>query len=167
MATYQISAEDFFLSLDPRVMPRYGVNEAACYLGAPASTIRAWFFGMPYGRKNNRRWFAPVLTPASDDLLSFYDIASAHVLLAMKSQGVKSEDLRHVVNSLRIDPRFDERYPLLGRTFWLFGRRVVTKELGKRLVHSRYGTQYGIRQVLDKFLSRLDLDRDKMPLRIR
>jgi hypothetical protein len=52
MATHQISAaEDFILSLDPRAMPRYGVYEAACYLGAPASTIRAWFFGMPYGKE--------------------------------------------------------------------------------------------------------------------
>src|SRR5438477_10606417 len=93
VATHQISAEEFFLSIDPRAMPRYTVNEAAVYLGAPVSTIRSWFYGMSYG-KIKRRWFAPFLTPASDDLLSFYDVASAHVLLAMKKNAIKSEDLR-------------------------------------------------------------------------
>lgn len=167
MATHQISAEDFVLSLDSRAMPRYTAAEAAGYLGLPESTIRAWFFGMPTGTKAKRRWFAPFLTPASDELLSFYDMASAHVLLAMKKQGVSSEDLRGVVESLRVDRRFDERYPLLGRSFYLFGRKVVTKEAGKRLMRSRRGSQYGIRQVLDKFMSRLDFDKEKMPVRIR
>ena len=167
MATHQMSAEEFVLSLDSRTMPRYTAAEAAVYLGLPQSTIRAWFFGMPTGSSAKRRWFAPFLTPASDDLLSFYDMASAHVLLAMKKQGVSSEDLRSIVESLRIDPRFDQRYPLLGRNFYLFGRKLVTKEVGRRLVRSRRGDQYGIRQVIDKFLARLDFDKEKMPVRIR
>lgn len=167
MATQQMSAGDFILSLDPRSMPRYTPREAACYLGVPDSTIRAWFFGMTYGRPPQRRWFAPFLTPASDDLLSFYDIASAHVLLAMKKRGVRPDDLRSIVEMLRIDPRSDSRYPLLGRNFFLFGRKIVIKEVGKRLMLSRRGPQLGIKQVIDKFLSRLDLDKDKMPLRLR
>lgn len=167
MATAHISAEDFVLSLDPRAMPRYTPAEAAVYLGIPETTIRAWFFGMPVTKGGTRRWFAPFLTPASDELLSFYDIASAHVMLAMKKQNVRPEDLRGIVEGLRLDPRFDFRYPLLGRNFWLFGKKIVTKELGKRLVRYRGGVQYGIKEVLDKFLSRLDLDKDKMPLRIR
>jgi uncharacterized protein (DUF433 family) len=166
VATQQISAEEFFLTLDSRAMPRYTVLEAATYLGAPPSTIRSWFYGMTYG-KANPKWFAPFLTPASDDLLSFYDVASAHVLMAFKKQGVKSENLRYVVNSLRVLPKFDQRYPLLGRRFYQFGRTVVTKELGKRLEHSRRGPQYDIRKVVDQFLKRIDFDRDKMPLRIR
>lgn len=166
MATHQITAEEFFLNIDPRAMPRYSINEAAVYLGAAPSTIRSWFYGMTHGTEK-RKWFAPFLTPGSDDLLSFYDVASAHVLLALKKNGIPSEDLRHVVNSLRLDHRFDQRYPLLGRTFWRFGKTVITKHFGKRLEHSRRGPQYGIREVLDKFLLRIDLDREKMPVRIR
>jgi uncharacterized protein (DUF433 family) len=167
MATHQISAEDFVLSLDPRAMPHYTPAEVARYLGIPETTIEAWFYGMTTGTKANPRWFAPLLMPASDDLLSFYDMASAHVLLAMKKKGVSPQDLRGIVEGLRIDPRFDERYPLLGRKFHLWGKKVVTKEVGKRLVRSRRGVQYAFREILDKFLSRLDLDKDKMPLRIR
>ena len=167
MATQQISAEEFVLNLDPRAMPHYTSAEVARYLGIPQTTIQAWFYGMTTGTAANPRWFAPFLMPASDDLLSFYDMASAHVLLAMKKKGVSSQDLRGIVEGLRVDPRFDPRYPLLGRNFYLWGRNVVTKEAGKRLVRSRRGVQYGLRQILDKFLSRLDLDKDKMPLRIR
>jgi uncharacterized protein (DUF433 family) len=125
---------------------------------------------MPYGSGANRGWFAPILVPASDDLLSFYDIASAHVLLSMKKNGVRKEDLRTIVNELRLDSRFDSRYPLLGKNFFLFGKKKVTvviKRLGKRIVLSRRGAQFGIRQVMDKFLSRLDLDEKKMPVRLR
>lgn len=170
MATDRISAEDFILDLDPRAMPRYTTSEAACYLGIPLSTVIAWFYGMPYGSGARRGWYAPILVPASDDLLSFYDIASAHVLLAMKKNGVQKEDLREIVKQLRLDPRFNSRYPLLGRNFFLFGTKKVTvviKKLGKRIALSRRGAQFGIREVMDKFLSRLDLDKQKMPIRLR
>jgi uncharacterized protein (DUF433 family) len=170
VATQQISAENFILNLDPRAMPRYTTGEAACYLGIPKSTAIAWFYGMPYTVRGVRKWYAPLLTPASDDLLSFYDLASAHVLLALKKKNVKPEDLRVIVNEVRVDSRFDPRYPLLGRNFFLFGKKKVTaviKNRGKRITLSRRGAQFGIKEVMDKFLSRLDLDKDKMPIRLR
>lgn len=167
MATQQISAEYFVRELDARAMPRYTFGEAARYLGMPESTLRAWFIGMPYGKHPNQKWFSPFLVPASPDLLSFFDISSAHVLLAMKRKGVSQDDLRFIVETLRYDRRFDPKYPLLGRNFFLFGKRIVIKQLGKRLTLSRRGVQFGLRQVIDRFLSRLDLDKDKMPLRIR
>jgi uncharacterized protein (DUF433 family) len=167
VATHQISAaEDFFRNLDTRAMPRYTYGEASRYLGIPESTLRAWFVGMSYGKLPDQKWFTPFLVPASPDLLSFYDISSAHVLLAMKKKGVSQEDLRWIVEVLRYDRRFDSRYPLLGKNFWLFGRKVVLKQLGKRLTLSRRGVQLGLRQVMDRFLARLELDKDKMPVRL-
>jgi uncharacterized protein (DUF433 family) len=167
VGTQQISAAaDFFRTLDARAMPRYTFGEAARYLGMPESTLRAWFVGMSYGKLPDQKWFTPFLVPASPDLLSFYDIASAHVLLAMKKKGVSQEDLRWIVKVLRYDRRFDSRYPLLGTNFWLFGKKVVVKEIGKRLTLSKRGVQLGLRQVIDRFLSRLELDKDKMPLRL-
>src|SRR5690348_5649431 len=84
----------------------------------------------------------------------------------MKKKGVSQEDLRWIVEVLRNDRRLDSRYPLRGRNFLLFGKRIVVKELGKRLTLSRRGVQLGLRQVMDRFLSRLELDQDKMPLRL-
>ena len=44
----RLSAAAFIEDIDS-AMPRYISSEAAAYLALPESTIRAWFFGMPYG----------------------------------------------------------------------------------------------------------------------
>jgi uncharacterized protein (DUF433 family) len=158
-----MSAERFLSSLDTRSMPRYTFGEAGRYLGLPESTLRAWFVGTTYGSQPNIKRFRPILEPAGPDLLSFYDIASAHVLLAMKARGVSQDDLRAIVGGLgREFP--DSPYPLLGRNFFLFGRDVVVKKLGTRLNLSR-DRQLGIKVVMDKFLARIELDANLMPVR--
>lgn len=144
-------------------MPRYTFGEAGRYLGLAESTVRAWFVGTTYGTQPNIKAFKPILKPAGQDLLSFYDIASAHVLLAMKAKGVSQDDLRAIVAGLgREYP--DSQYPLLGRNFFLFGRDVVVKKLGARLNLSR-NRQLGIKVVMDKFLARIELDANLMPVR--
>ncbi len=144
-------------------MPRYTFGEAGRYLGLAESTVRAWFVGTTYGTQPNIKAFEPILKPAGPDLLSFYDIASAHVLLAMKAKGVSQDDLRAIVGGL--DREYpDSEYPLLGRNFFLFGRDVVVKKLGTRLNLSR-NRQLGIKVVMDKFLARIELDANLMPVR--
>ena len=81
-------------------MPRYTFGEAGRYLGISESTLRAWFAGTTYGTQPNLKKFKPILEPSGPDLLSFYDIASAHVLLAMKAKGVSQDDLRAIVDGL-------------------------------------------------------------------
>src|SRR5581483_3526639 len=93
-------AENFIRTIDARELPRYTFGEAARYLGASESTIRAWFEGMPYGSAPRIRYFSPILEPAAKRLLSFYDIASAHVLLALKKRGASTENIRTVIESL-------------------------------------------------------------------
>jgi uncharacterized protein (DUF433 family) len=163
MSTHRISVERYIASLDAREMPRYTHGEAAGYLGIPESTIRAWFVGMPYGSRPNIRMYEPLLKPASADLLSFYDIASAHVLLAFKTKGVPPADLRFIVEYLKQEYP-GSRYSLLGRNYFIFGRDVVIKQLGKRLNLSRH-RQFGLKSVMDKFLSRIEVDANLMPVR--
>lgn len=157
------AAETFLLSYDAREMPRYTVGQVAAYLHVPETTIRAWFYGTTYGRKPNVRRFRPILSPAGKDLLSFFDAASAHVLVALKKQHVPTEDIRAIVQELEKHV-VGTRYPLLGRNFYLFGKAVIVKEAGKRLNLTR-GRQLGFRHIIDKFLRRLELDENKMPVR--
>jgi uncharacterized protein (DUF433 family) len=157
------AAAVFIRELDSRAMPRYNFGEAAGYLGLPESTIRSWFAGMPYGKSPNVRRFAPILVPAAKDLLSFYDIASAHVLMALKAKGVPSADIREVVRGLR-DEYPDSAYPLLGRDFFMFGRDVVLKKV-KVLLNLSRSRQLGLRTVMNKFLARIEFDANLMPLR--
>lgn len=163
MATHTLSAEHFLRNLDARAMPRYTFGEAGRYLGLPESTVRAWFAGTTYGIQPNTKTFKPILMPSASGLLSFYDIASAHVLLAMKAKGVSQDDLRAIVEGLKREYP-DSEYPLLGRNFFIFGRDVVVKTLGARLNLSQ-NRQLGIKAVMDKFLARVEIDANLMPVR--
>jgi uncharacterized protein (DUF433 family) len=163
MSAQALSVQHYFESLDAREMCRYTHGEAARYLGVPESTIRAWFVGTTYGMQPNRRIFHPILKPASPTHLSFYDIASAHVLVALKNKGARTEDIRLAVESVQKE-RPDSRYPLLGMKFFMFGRDVIIKQVGLRLNLSK-GRQLGLKNIMDKFLSRLELDSKGMPLR--
>jgi hypothetical protein len=126
------AAEVFIRKLDSRAMPRYSFGEAGGYLGLPESTIRSWFVGMPYGSGPNVKRMERILVPASKDLLSFYDIASAHVLMAFKAKGARPIDLRNIVREL--EKEFPgARYPLLGRDFQFFRNDVVVRIAGKLL----------------------------------
>jgi uncharacterized protein (DUF433 family) len=163
MSTLKISVESYFADMDSRAMPRYTFGEAARYLGLPESTLRAWFLGTTYGSHPYVRQFKPFLVPASSEFLSFYDIASVHVLMALKSKGVRPEDIRLAVDSVRMENP-SSRYPLLGMHFFMFGKEVIIKKLGQRLNLTR-GRQYGLKAVMDKFLDRLEVDSKGMPLR--
>jgi uncharacterized protein (DUF433 family) len=144
-------------------MPRYTFGEAGGYLGLPESTIRSWFAGMPYGSGSSVKRMERILVPAAKDLLSFYDIASAHVLMSFKAKGARPSDLREIVGEL--EKEFpDARYPLLGKDFHLFGKDVVLKKAGKLLNLSKQ-RQFGLRKVMDKFLLRIEFDAKFMPLR--
>ncbi len=157
------AAETFLRSYDAREMPRYTVGQVATYLHVPETTIRASFHGTSSGRKPNVRRFQPILAPAGKELLSFYDAASAHVLLALKEQRIPTEDIRAIIQELKKHVP-GTKYPLLGRNFYMFGKNVIIKEAGKRLNLSR-GRQLGMRHIMDRFLRRLELDKDKMPSR--
>jgi uncharacterized protein (DUF433 family) len=144
-------------------MPRYSFGEAASYLGLPESTIRSWFVGMPYGSAPNIKRQKSILNPASKELLSFYDIASAHVLMALKTGGASLTELREVVRGLQLEYP-DSQYPLLGRKFYMFGKDVVLKKMGILLNLTR-SRQLGMKKVMNKFLARIELDANLMPVR--
>ena len=157
------TAATFIRDLDSRAMPRYTFFEAAGYLGLPESTIRSWFVGMPYGKSPNVKWQEPVLKPAAKDLLSFFDIASAHVLMALKARGLRPNHLRDVIDELRKENP-GAQHPVLGQSFFMFGRDVILSRLGELLNLSRK-RQLGLRAVMQKFLDRVEYDANLMPLR--
>jgi uncharacterized protein (DUF433 family) len=159
----QSAASAFIRELDSRAMPRYTFGEAGGYLGLPESTIRSWFEGMPYTSQGEVKWMKPVLAPAAKHMLSFYDIASVHVLMAFKSKGASPNDIREIMKELQKEFP-NARYPLLGKDFHLFGKDVVLKSAGKLLNLSK-SRQMGLRKVMDRFLLRFEFDARFMPLR--
>lgn len=153
----------FIRDLDPRAMPRYSFGEAGGYLGLPESTIKSWFVGMPYTSHGEVKMMKAIVVPASKNLLSFYDIASVHVLMAFKSKGASPNDIREIMKELHKEFP-DARYPLLGKDFHVFGKDVVLKTAGKLLNLSK-SRQMGLRKVMERFLLRFEFDAKFMPLR--
>lgn len=163
MAAKAEAVARFWRQFDARRVAQYPFPEAARYLLMPESTLRAWFVGTTYGRSPNLKRFRPFLIPESKELLSFYDVASAHVLLAFRRQLATSEEIRSIVDSLKKEYP-DERYPLLGRDFHAFKRHIVLKQADKILDLTKH-RQFGLLAVMEAFLSRIERDDRRMPLR--
>jgi uncharacterized protein (DUF433 family) len=132
-----------------------------------ATRLRNWFVGYFYPTgAGERRWAEPIITPADPDskLLSFYDVASAHVLLGFRNKKIP---LRAVRDAIRyyvttIDP---QPYPLLSEDFNTFGKDIVIEHLGQYVSLTRHG-QLAISTVVEKYLSRIERDpKTKLPVR--
>jgi hypothetical protein len=82
---------------DRREVPKYNVAEVALYLGINVRTLRNWFFGY-YGRSGGRAQFhnalvTPALRNPHGPSLSFYNLAEAQVLAAMRQKWSIHRDL--------------------------------------------------------------------------
>src|SRR3954471_14661311 len=73
---------------DPRETPLYTVSEAARYLHVPVSTLRGWISGWVYGTRGGARraqaLIQPPLGAKPPKLLSFSNLAEAHVLASIR-----------------------------------------------------------------------------------
>lgn len=152
---------------DIRELPSYSITEAALYLAIPPSTLKTWFRGYksPSGHRH-----APMIKPADGRrlLLSFYNLAEAHILEAARRRGVNTKHIRTAVewaNATLPGP-----HPLLTHEFATAGRRMFVRKLqGKTIEASRYGQIVSLRlaPVLKKFLKTIVRDPvDDLPIEI-
>lgn len=151
---------------DIREHPRYSVEEVALYLRVPASTLKAWLRGQNYKTKYGERViFKPVIEPADPDnkLLSFYNLAEAHVLRSTRERNVPLKNVRKALAFLR--EKIPSKHPLLGHDFTEFGGDIFIEHLGLPMNATRYG-QFAMKGILEKYLRRIDRDVDMMPIQI-
>lgn len=141
--------------------PRYSIEEAAAYLRLPASTLRAWTRGQRYTRQDGKRvTFCPVIELADKKhkLLSFHNLAEAHVLRFTRERDVPLRNVRlalaYVREALPNDP-----HPLLHRDFRTYGQDVFLQHLGQTVNATRQG-QLAMRKLLGRYLQRLKRDRE-------
>jgi len=144
------------LNGDIREHPRYSIEEAAAYLHIPTSTLKAWTRGQRYVTRTGRRVeFEPVLNLADErrGLLSFHNLAEAHVLRCTRERKVPLRNVRlalaYVRESLPGDP-----HPLLSRDFRTYGQDVFIQHLGQTVNATRQG-QLAMRKLLGRYLQRL------------
>ncbi len=125
---------------DPREMPAYSIPLAALYLQLPAATLRSWVLGREYPTDSGRRWFEPVIAlpdPATK-LLSFFNLAEAHVLSAFRRD--KKIRLDHIRSALDyVETQFAAKHPLIDQTFETDGVKLFVRKLEQLVDASSHG----------------------------
>jgi uncharacterized protein (DUF433 family) len=154
---------------DVREFPRYSIPEAAFYVRISVTTLRAWTLGQNYTTSNGvHRRFKPVIELADKDnkLLSFYNLAEAHILrFATEVKGLRLENVRKALDYVR--ETIPGRHPLLTRQFEISGKDLFLEHLGSTLtVTAPHQGQYAMRELLQQYLSLLPRDIHGMPNKI-
>jgi uncharacterized protein (DUF433 family) len=130
--------------------------------------MKAWCRGQQYtvGRTGRKRCFQPLVKPANPELglLSFYNLAEAHVLRATRDKKVPLINVRRALDYIR-EKIPTTTHPLLTHDFMTFGKHVFIQHLGSTINATRYG-QIAMTELLDEYLERIDRDSLGMPVQI-
>jgi uncharacterized protein (DUF433 family) len=153
---------------DVREHPRYSIEEASGYLNIPASTLKAWIRGQRYmnSHTGKEKIFAPLIE-ASDPinkLLSFYNLAEAHVLRSTTERNIPLTNVRKALAYVRA--KIPQSHPLLTGDFLTFGKLIFLEHLGHTVNITAPQGQLAMRDILDKYLLRLEWDDTGMPIQI-
>jgi uncharacterized protein (DUF433 family) len=151
---------------DIRELPSYSITEAALYLAIPPSTLKTWFRG--YKGSTGKR-HPPMIKPADGRrlLLSFYNLAEAHLLDAARRRRVNTKHIRTAVEWA--NETLPGPHPLLTHEFATAGKRVFVRKLqGKTVEASRYGQIVSLKlaPVLKRFLKTIIRGPDRLPVEI-
>jgi uncharacterized protein (DUF433 family) len=131
MARAKVTAEQLKNITDPREMPAYGTREAAHYLQLPHATLKSWVFGRPYPTRTGQKFFRPVIARPDEKLplLSFYNLAEAHVLSAFRRE--YRIELRQIRAALDfVTKEFNWKHPLIEQRFETDGAALFIEKLG-------------------------------------
>ncbi|MBC5764926.1 DUF433 domain-containing protein [Ramlibacter albus] len=146
---------------DIRHQPAYGLSEAARYVGLPAPTLRTWVAG-----RTDRDRFQPLIRPASREplQLSFYNLVEAHVLRSLRTaHEVSMPDLRKAL--AYSEKELGIQRLLLRPELRTTAGEVFLDRYGKLINLTRSG-QLAMREMLKRYLQRVEWDRWSFPVRL-
>lgn len=134
--------------------PAYTLPEAASYLAIPSSTLRAWV--------NAKAIFEPArCTPVR---MSFNNLVEAHVLGALRGEGVRLQAIISALEYMRDDLRM--RRPLLDAKLETDGINVFVEHVGKLVQVTTAAGQVCIEKALRDHLRRIERDLTGVPIRL-
>ncbi len=153
---------------DPRKLPLYTLPQASRYLKIPIQTLRSWIKGRyyPVGDSGDRRFFKPiVLLPDRNVLrLSFMNLVETHVLDGIRRvEQVPFDKVRNAIEYLKKKP--SSKHPLAEYRFQTDGVDLFIDHLGQIISVSQQG-QLVIREVIEKYLRRIERDINNIPIRL-
>lgn len=159
MAKLKFNANKIDKFGDSREMPAYSIPQAAHYLQLPVATLRSWVFGRDYPTEFGTKRFKPLISLPDRErpLLSFFNLAEAHVLSALRrDHSLRLQDIRTALNYVKNE--LGAAHPLLDYRFETDGVALFVTKLGK-LVDASAAGQLVMREVLDAHLKRLERDK--------
>ena len=127
--------------------------------------MKAWVSG--YTRRNRvtgaERRYRPIIVPAdaNKNLLSFYNLAEAHVLRSTRERDVPLSNVRRAMEFIR--KHLDTEHPLISNDFATSGKDLFVEHLGQTINASKDG-QIAMRTILSDYLRRIDRDAAGMPV---
>jgi uncharacterized protein (DUF433 family) len=157
------SARTMHRITDIREMPIYGIAGAAFSVGISASTLRTWVLGRPFKTGGRVHWSDRLIEPADEKrgLLSFVNLAEAHVLQATREYRIPMHKVRVALDYLRNET--GSRHPLLTQEFYTFQKELFIRRLIE-IVNVGKGGQLAF-DFLDPYLRRLVRDESGLPYR--
>jgi len=135
MTKLKLDLADVWDFADPRDIPAYTIPEAAHYLCIPKATLRAWVLG-----QRGRHDFKHVidLSHPESHLLSFYNLAEAHVLRSLRTK--HEIQLPRIRKALQfVKKRFGWKRPLIQQEFKTDGLHLFVERLEQVVVASAEG----------------------------
>lgn len=117
--------------------PAYGISDAARYLLLAVATLRSWVVGRNYPTKRRgKRRFEPLIEIAAPGLLSFRNLAEAHILATLRrDHHVNMKAVRNAVNHMK--EKLGDRHPLVNPNMRTDGVSIFLKWYTGALADSR------------------------------
>jgi uncharacterized protein (DUF433 family) len=140
----KISLRELWKIEDPREMPIYSIPEAAHYLRIPTTTLRAWVLGQ---KAKDRKFERVIYLPRREEpLLSFFNLAEAHVLRALRTQhSILLPKIRRALQFVKKEFKWER--PLIQQDFMTDGVSLFVEKLGVTVDASASG-QVVMRDIL-------------------
>ncbi|HZI19470.1 MAG TPA: DUF433 domain-containing protein [Pyrinomonadaceae bacterium] len=142
------------------------MTQAARYLKIAPATLRSWVKGRKYpvGRYGEVRYFKPIITPPTPNLLSFTNLMEAHVLSGMRRiEGVPFHKVRRALEY--IEREMPSPHPLVDYSFETDGVDLFVRHLGMLISASNQG-QCVIAEVVSTYLRRIKRDPNLSAVRL-
>jgi uncharacterized protein (DUF433 family) len=154
-------------SLDLSNIPVYPFVDAARYLKIPVDTLRSWVRGRSYNTSQGKRYSEPLIELSSPEAreLSFTNLVEAHVLRAIRVEHkIRLDQIRIALNYISLELKYE--HPLVREDFLRTdGKSIYVEHLGRLLDASKNG-QIAIRETLEIYLTRIEVDEKGIAARL-
>jgi uncharacterized protein (DUF433 family) len=149
----RLKAAEYRPDVDARELALYTPAEAARYLGIPTSTLSRWIYG--------NESFEPIIAPAdpANRLLSFFNLAEAHVLAATRyKHKIKFAAIRAAMKTLHAE--YPSAHPLISKDFLTDGMDIFAEKVGE-VENLSSPEQTHFNSIMMFFLKKIVRDKDK------